>query len=90
MMGFDDSLPIERYQNPKSKNAVLAMGNVFSATDCTYVSSCQLYQWKGFNEYALDKYEPAESSFARAIFLGNKKCSTYYSLGLTQLHLKKY
>jgi len=33
-MGFDDSLPIERYQNPKSKNAVLAMGNVFSATDC--------------------------------------------------------
>jgi len=37
-MGFDDSLPIERYQNPKSKNAVLAMGNVFSATDCTYLS----------------------------------------------------
>jgi hypothetical protein len=34
-MGFDDSLPIERYQNPKSKNAVLAMGNVFSTTDCT-------------------------------------------------------
>ena len=36
MMGFDDSLPIERYQNPKSKNAVLAMGNVFSATDCIW------------------------------------------------------
>ena len=35
MMGFDDSLPIESYQNPKSKNTVLAMGNVFSATDCT-------------------------------------------------------
>jgi len=34
MMGFDDSLPIERYQNPKSKNTVLAMSNVFSATDC--------------------------------------------------------
>ena len=33
MMGFDDSLPIERYQNPKSKNTVLAMGNVFSATE---------------------------------------------------------
>ena len=35
-MGFDDSLPIERYQNPKSKNTVFSMGDVFSATDCTY------------------------------------------------------
>jgi len=34
-MVFDDSLPIERYQNPKSKNTVSVMGNVFSATDCT-------------------------------------------------------
>jgi hypothetical protein len=57
--------------------------------DKEYKSS-ELYQWKGFNEYAFDKYELAESSFARAIFLGNKKGSTYFSLGLTQLHLKKY
>jgi hypothetical protein len=43
-MGFDDSLPIERYQNPKSKNTVFSSddetpgwdssfrGDVFSAT----------------------------------------------------------
>jgi hypothetical protein len=30
-MGFHHSLSIERYQNPKSKNTVLAMGNVFSS-----------------------------------------------------------
>lgn len=52
--------------------------------------SSELYEWKGFNEYSLDKYEQAEASFSRAIFLGNKKGSTYYSLGLSQLHLKKY
>jgi Flp pilus assembly protein TadD len=52
--------------------------------------SSELYQWKGFNQYALEQYESAESSFSRAIFLGSKQAATYYSLGLAQLHLKKH
>lgn len=57
--------------------------------DKEYKSS-ELYEWKGFNCYALDKYEEAEAAFSRAIFLGNKKGYVYYSLGLSQFHLKKY
>lgn len=47
-------------------------------------------EWKGFNEYALDKFEEASKSFSRAIFLGAKKGYVYYSLGLAQLELKYY
>jgi len=54
-MGFDDSLPIERYQNPKSKNTVLAMSNVFSATDCIVIEMVQFIV--DFNETHVFEYE---------------------------------